>query len=185
MIAFRDNLPLVEFRDGRVLGFERDWLARSVAESARRAGYRKWWLAEHVTESIINFLRNDFGESVVTEMRLREALESVLEVIGYPDVAESLALLTPPARLSLVDLAHKAGTGYELVFFQLLRESLRELLTAQPDRVELVELQSCVKTLRAAKIWRADCALLLDEIVRFVQTEFDTSGADQVALQLT
>lgn len=185
MIAFRTNLPLVRFDDGRVINFDRQWLVRAVADAATRAGYQKWWLADHVTESVASYLKNDFHENIVGVDNLCDAVETVLKVIGYSDVATCFESPAPPVRLSLMTLARQAGTGYELAFFNLLRRTLRELLSDRPGRMELTDLQLCVKELRCAKVWRLDCSHLLAEIVRFVQLELDSSGAHHLEVQMS
>lgn len=185
MIAFRDNQPLIRFSDGRVIHFENKWLEREVIAAARRAGYSKWWLADHVTESVASYLKNDFAGTVVAIESLCSAVESVLSVIGYPDVATQFETPAPPARLSLIAIAREAGTGYELAFFSLLRRALRESLQAGPERMELTDLQPCVRELRAAKVWRLECSQLLSEIVRFVHQELDACNATHMEVQLS
>jgi len=185
MIAFRDSLPLIRFEDGRVINFERQWLVRAVVQAASRAGYDRWWLADHVTESVASYLKHDFSGNVVGVDSLCETVESVLRVIGYSDVATHFESPAPPVRLSLMTLARQAGTGYELAFFDILRRTLREILQDRPGRMELTDLQLCVKELRSAKVWRMDCAHLLAEIVRFVHLELDASGARQLEVQMS
>lgn len=174
MIAFRDNLPLVRFPDGQILPFERAWLSSSLARAADFAGYKKWWLVPHVTESVTNYLEQDFDESVVTTSRLEKAVQSVLQVIGYGDVAKHFRPAPPPVRISLAEIARDAGHGYELIFFELLRARLREAMDAHVERVEICDAHHCVKMLRSAKNWRRDCRGLLDEIVDFVREEANT-----------
>lgn len=171
MIGFQNNMPLVRFADGQVQPFERTWLAASLARAAERAGYKKWWLAPHVTESVTNYLEQDFDDSIVTIKRLEQAVQSVLQVIGYADVAGHFHPSPPPARISLAELARDAGHGYELVFFDLLRAKLREALDGKPERLEICDAHNGVKMLRSAKNWRRDCTGLLDEIVGFVREE--------------
>ncbi len=155
--------------------FERNWLAGSLAKAAEHAGYKKWWLAPHVTESVTNYLEKDFDESVVTINRLEKAVQSVLQVIGYADVAGHFHAAPPPARISLAELARDAGNGYELLFFDLLRARVRDALEAKAERLEICDAQRGVKLLRSAKNWRRDCSGLLDEIVSFVREELDGS----------
>ncbi len=175
MIALRDNFPLVRFDDGSVMNYDRAWLASSVARAAESAGYKKWWLANHVTESVSSFLQQDFDENVVTIGRLEKAVQSVLQVIGYSDVARCFQTLPPPVRASLADLARRAGHGYELAFFSLLRDFLRAIPDSESRQVELLDLHPCVKILRGAKAWRADCQQLTGEIVLFIRNELDRS----------
>ncbi len=175
MIALRDNLPLVRFNDGHVMNFERGWLSTALVRAAETAGYKKWWLADHVTESIANYLQQDFDENVVSIFRLEKAVQSVLQVIGYADVAKYFQTMPPPIRISLVDIARDAGHGYELVFFELLRMRLRGVIASSTLQVELCDLHHCVKLLRSAKNWRRDCSGLMGEIVSFVRGEVDMS----------
>ena len=154
--------------------FERNWLVGSLARAAENAGYKKWWLAPHVTESVTNYLEKDFGESVVTINRLEKAVQSVLQVIGYADVAGHFHVAPPPVRISLAEVARDAGHGYELAFFDLLRTRIREAVDDRTERLEICDAHRGVKLLRSAKNWRRDCSGLLDEIVTFVRTEVDS-----------
>jgi len=166
--------------------FERTWLVVSLAKAAENAGYKKWWLAPHVTESVTNYLEKDFGESVVTINRLEKAVQSVLQVIGYADVAGHFHAAPPPARISLVELARDAGHGYELVFFDLLRTRIQEAVDGKTERLEICDAHRGVKLLRSAKNWRRDCSGLLDEIVTFVRDEVDShSRPKELQVQLS
>lgn len=186
MIALRDNLPLVRFGDGRVMNFERGWLSTALVRAAETAGYKKWWLADHVTESVTSYLQQDFDDHVVTICRLEKAVQSVLQVIGYSDVASHFRTMPPPVRISLADIARDAGHGYELVFFDLLRTRLRSAMAEPTQQVELCELHRCVKLLRSAKNWRRDCSGLMGEIVTFVRDEVTLSErANELHLQLS
>lgn len=171
MIALRNNLPLVEMGNGRLIPFERNWIIRSVSLAATKAGYRKWWLSEHVVEAVTIYFQYEGMEPTLTEPQLSTAVSSVLQVIGYADVAGWFQLLPPPVHISLSELASRAGHGYELIFFDLLRSELRQVLRAGTSRIEFSDLRCCVKLLRSAKIWRRDCAGLSKEIVSFIRNE--------------
>jgi hypothetical protein len=186
MIALRDNYPLVRFQDGSVMNYDRAWLSSAVVRAAETAGYKKWWLTNHVTESISSFLKQEFDDNIVTISKLEKAVRSVLQVIGYADVAKCFETLPPPIRISLVDLARQADTGYELVFFEILRAKLQEVLDSRALQVELNGLHDCVKLLRSAKVWRNDCAGLMGEIVTFIRAELHASSrSKELNLQLT
>ena len=185
MISLPNNLPLVRFSDGQVIQFERGWLAGTLTRAAERAGYKKWWLAPHVTESVANYLEQDFSESIVAIGRLEKAVQSVLQVIGYADVAGHFCAVPPPTRISLVEVARAAGCGYELAFFDLLRSRLREALEAKVERLEICDAHSGIKILRSAKNWRRDCSGLLEEVVNFVRNEVDSSPGAELQMQLS
>ena len=169
MIALADNLPLVRLPDRRAVRFERAWLERAVAEAADHAGYSRWWLAPHVAESVTCYLENEFEENIIASQCLRTLVSSVLQVIGYPDVARGFRLPEPPVRISLTALAESAGAGFELAFFQQLDRALRDAISTRAARVELCDLAACVKRLRRARAWRKDCDQLRNEIVAHVR----------------
>lgn len=185
MISLPNNLPLVRFSDGQVIPFERRWLAGTLARAAERAGYKKWWLAPHVTESVTSYFEQDFTDNVVAVGRLEKAVQSVLQVIGYADVAGHFCAIPPPARISLAELAHAAGCGYELAFFDLLRTRLREAVAAKVERLEICDAHSGIKLLRSAKNWRRDCSGLLEEVVNFVREEVHSSSGAELQMQLS
>ena len=186
MIALKDSLPLVRFQDGSIMNFERAWLSSALVRAAETAGYKKWWLADHVTESVTSYLEQDYNENIVTICRIEKAVQSVLQVIGYADVARHFRTLPLPVRISLVEIARDAGEGYELLFFELLRSRLRGVIFSDAQQVELSDLHRCVKLLRSAKNWRRDCSGLRGEIVSFVRGELDLSHrSEDIHLQLS
>lgn len=169
MIALADNLPLVRLSNQRAVRYERVWLERAVAEAAEAAGYSRWWLAPHVAESVTCYLERDFDENVIASQCLRTLVSSVLQVIGYPEVARGFRLPDPPVRISLAAVAESAGSGYELAFFHELDLVLRSALATRAARLELCDLADCVKRLRRARGWGRDCAALRNEIVAHVR----------------
>jgi hypothetical protein len=171
MIALRDEMPLVQFDGGEVSAFDAGWLTRRLVHAAEKAGYPQWWLAEHVAASVSNYLRYRYPGNVLPALRLADAVSSVLQVIGYAEVAGHFDAGPPPARISLLELAKKAASGYELAFFELLGRNMQQLLAARALYFELYDLELSVKELRARKIWAQDCQTLRDEIVSFLRDQ--------------
>lgn len=171
MIALRDNLPLVQFPRGQALAFEREWLVQGLVRAAEKAGHRQWWLAEHVAESVTEFLRTQRTINVIAVERLAEAVRSALEVIGYAEVARHFLPGRPRVRVSLLAMAHEAGAGYELAFFELLRRRVFALVQDEDCDFELTGLEPCVKVLRARKLWSRECEALRSEIVLFTRMQ--------------
>ena len=171
MIAPRDEMPLVQFEGGEVSAFDSRWLTRRLVHAAEKAGYPQWWLAEHVAASVSNYLRYRFVGNVLTAPRLADAVSAVLQVIGYAEVASHFEPGPPPSRISLLELAKKAGAGYELAFFELLSRSMHQLLATRAAYFELFDLELCVKELRARRIWARDCQALRVEIITFLRDQ--------------
>jgi hypothetical protein len=169
MIALLDDLPMVRFVDGSTAPFQRDWLQRSLVTAARKAGYPQWWLAEHVAASVTEFLRTQREDSVLTVEALDRSVRQVLQVIGYAEVGRQFEVGRPMVKISLVELAQAAGTGYELAFFDLLGRRLDEVVRNEGGCFELFGLLRCVRMLRGRKTWSRDCDTLRDEIVSFTR----------------
>ncbi len=185
MIAFRDDLPLVKFNCGAVAAFERGWLVRSLVQAAHKAGYPQWWLAEHVAESVTSYLRQRFDAPVVAVPRLSKAVQAVLQVIGYAEVATHFVPEPPPVKISLPELVHAAGFGYELAFFELLGRTMNSAIAAKTTYCEIFGLERCVKQLRGKKVWSRDCDVLRSEIVTFVREQMSANPNDQLICSLS
>lgn len=177
MIAFPNDLPLIRLDDGDAVPFEPEWLTCSLARAARRAGLVQWWLAPHVTASVTEYLRADHHAPVIEATRLEQAVQAVLQVIGYAEVGRYFVVGRPVLAISLVDLVREAGTGYELAFFQLLERRLAVALGSHTPHFQLIGLDRCVRMLNARKVWSRDCASLQSEIVAFTR-EHTARAAD-------
>ena len=178
MIALLDGLPIVRLGDGTTAPFERNWLLRSLMSAARKAGYPQWWLAEHVAESVTDFFRTQREVMVLPVDGLTRSVRQVLQVIGYAEVGRHFEAGRPMVKISLVELAQAAGTGYELAFFDLLGRRLHEAVREGGACFELFGLERCVRLLRAKKLWSRGCDALRDEIVSFTREQTGSAFAN-------
>jgi hypothetical protein len=169
MVAFKEEFPYLRTDSGQLFEFNRDWLHAAITRAADEAGYPSWWLTDHVTESIAFYLRLRNDENVVAFSQLSQTVRYVLKVIGYKEIVPHFAPAPPPISISLLDIAHEAGTGYELAFFDLLEKRINLLVETGVDDLQLCSLQSCVKHLRGVKAWTRACDALREEIVCFVR----------------
>jgi hypothetical protein len=169
MVAFKEEFPYLRTDSGQLFEFNRDWLYAAIRRAADEAGYPSWWLTDHLTESIAFYLHLRNDENVVAFSQLSQTVRYVLEAIGYKEIGPHFAPAPPPISISLVDIAHKAGTGYELAFFDLLEKQINGLIETGADNLRLCSLQSCVKHLRGVKTWTRACDALREEIVCFVR----------------
>ncbi|MEI7957825.1 MAG: hypothetical protein WCI40_01855 [Verrucomicrobiota bacterium] len=185
MIALADGMPLVQLEEARVVAFQSDWIVRALAKAALKAGYQKWWLAENVTETVAHYLAAHYEANAISVPRLTQLIADVLQVVGYSEIAPHLILGMPGERLNLVELAREAGAGYELAFFNRLRDRLQTLIGAGTTDMDLVGLASCVKQLRARKSWSRSCDALQEEIVSFVRTQtLSAPTAQEISVQV-
>ena len=152
------------------------------ARAAERAGYKKWWLAPHVTESVTNYLEQDFDESVVADQTgSKKAVQSVLQVIGYADVAGHFCAVPPPGP----DLIGRTCPCRRIwLRTRLLRSAsfaLREALEAKVERLEICDAHSrnqapAVREELAPGLFRSS-----EEVVNFVRKELDSSSGRGIA----
>jgi len=133
MVAFKEEFPYLRCDSGQLFEFDRDWLHAAINRAADQAGYPSWWLTEHVTESIAFYLHLRNDENVVAFKQLQETVQYVLKAIGYKEIIPYFAPAPPPISISLIDIAHQAGSGYELAFFDLLEKRLNSLIETGVD----------------------------------------------------
>jgi hypothetical protein len=122
------------------------------------------------------YLSTTYEKNVISLKQLREIVLSVLQAIGYAEVALSLDTLHPLFELSLSELAKEAGPGYELAFFQLLKERIEPALSNRASNLDIYGLQSCVRHLQAVKTWSRNCSQLRIEIVDFLRAQLERAN---------
>lgn len=176
MIALRDSLPLLRQSENEHCAIRKEWICFCLFRAAEKAGHRRWWLAEHVTASVLYYLSKTYENNVVTPKQLRNIVVYALQAIGYAEIALRLDAVVPPFELSLSDLAEEAGPGYELAFFQLLRERIQSAFCDRTSSLEIYGLQSCVRHLQSAKTWSRGCSLLRSEIVNFLRAHLERAN---------
>src|SRR5438270_10093611 len=152
MVAFKEEFPYLRCDSGQLFEFDRDWLHAAINRAADKAGYPSWWLTEHVTESIAFYLHLRNDESVVAFSQLAETVQYVLKAIGYKEIIPYFRPAPPPISVSLIDLAHQAGSGYVLAFFDLLEKRINALIETGVDYLHLGSLQPCGTHLKSRKV---------------------------------
>ena len=125
-------------------------------------------------------------ESGIAELEITEGEEKVKIVKGGGmSVSQSpLAPAPPPISISLVDIAHQAGSGYELAFFDLLEKRLNSLIETGVDNLQLCSLQPCVKHLRCSRVWTRACDALREEIVCFIRERLTSTTSERLKCSL-
>src|ERR1700719_2863999 len=176
MVAFKEEFPYLRCDSGQLFEFDRNWLHAAITRAADKAGYPSWWLTDHVTETIAFYLRLRTDESVVAFSQLSQTVQYVLKVIGYKEIIPHFKPAPPPISISLLEIAHEAGTGYELAFFDLLEKRINSLIETGVDNLQLCSLQACVKNLRRTKMWTRACDSLRQDIVCFVPEKLTSTN---------
>jgi hypothetical protein len=163
VIALLDSIPVLRLDDGSIETIRHDWLCGCLARAAVKAGYTQWWLAGHVTESILCFLSGCYDKPAITISEL---------------IALKYETLEPPCVISLSDLAAEAGPGYELAFFQLLKDRMQPILSRRAPNINVLGLQNCVRFLQSVKTWSRGCSELRTEIVDFLRAQLEKDKSE-------
>ena len=185
MIAFRDNLPLVRLDDGRATAFEEGWLCQCLARAARRVGRRKWRLGADIARSVRLFLEKEFCEPSIDVENLSKTVCLVLESLGQGDISGSFRLSPPPTQIFLDEIVQASGEAGELLFFELLRQTVREAVPSSAEQVEVYSARSAIKDLQRTQRWSAQCALTLDEVISLLQHEITPLEGADLRIHLT
>ena len=128
MIALPSGLPFIRIGKDNLAVCEPQWL-QSTLESAAEKSSVPPWLAADVSRGVEAFLRNHYEGTVIDVDDLFDRIRKTLSGIGLENVADNLEATPPRVRISLSDLARKAGSGYELAFFDLLKSRFRSATT--------------------------------------------------------
>lgn len=183
MIALPTSLPLIKISQDNLAACDAEWLRRNLREAAARTEVPEWF-ADDVVSGVITFLRNHYEGSTITIESLYDRIRDTLENLGLNDLAEELTPTPPPLRISLTDLARKAGTGYELAFFQLLEQRFHSATSNGAEHVYFYDLRNCVQRLTAVRKWTKRCETLQNEITGFLEHEAQKAGKQNPRLSL-
>ncbi len=177
MISLPAQMPLLQVGPYEVVHYEKEWIQEAIMRAAEEAGHEKWWFAEDIAKGMILYLQKRFRRNTITLQELFDKIAKTLTTIGFSDVAEKLKPTPPPMRISLFEIAREAGSGYELVFFELLGKRLHDIKNLGVEIIQCSELKHCVKHLKAVQDWSRDCDILQSEIVDFVHQKTETIPA--------
>lgn len=135
-------------------------------------------LLQNAAAAVLHYFRIDQQRTSITAEEFSAALEKVLHGFGLKNLKAATPGAVRPPAIAEADLCALASDGFELLFFQRLREELRRQLQPGPQIVRFRGLHDCVKHLAGAKRWTQGCQSLHDQIVEFLRTSL---GAEHVA----
>jgi len=176
MIALPTAMPFIRIGDASLTVCQTEWLTKTLTDAAVGTNLPAW-LAEDISRGVENYLSNHFEGSVIDSADLFEQIGTTLARLGLGDVADNMDKTPPPLRISLTELARRAGEGYELAFFRLLDEQFQSAASGGAKRVECHGLQKCVRKLSSARKWSRRCDRLQREIERFLDCKIQQISA--------
>jgi len=166
-----------------VVHYDEAWVVDLIRRAAEDSGLNDAWIADDIARGILLYFKERFSQASISIEEFFQKIESTLRAIGFPDVAGNLKQSVPPARLSLCRVAEEAGEGYELFFFQLLHQRLREAEDRGTTQLLCSELRPAVARLCETKHWNRRCEALQSEILDFLSTSVSRqTDADGVTI---
>lgn len=172
MIALPQAMPFIRIGSSSLALCQADWITETLTKATAGTDVPSW-MAEDISKGVERFLTHHYRGSVIGSEELFDRIEKTLSNLGLDEVADNIDKTPPPVRISLSELARRAGSGYELAFFQLLDDQLRSAASGGASRVECHGLRTCVKRLSSSKKWSRRCDVLQSEITQFVDSTSD------------
>lgn len=167
MIALPHALPYIRIGSSSLALCQTEWLTETLTNAAHGTDVPDW-MARDISRGVESYLTNHYRGSVIDSDELFARIEKTLSSLGLNDVAANIDKTPPPVRISLNELARRAGSGYELSFFQLLAEQLDSALQGGALRVEFYGMRSCVKRMTSTRKWSSRCDQMRSEIADFI-----------------
>lgn len=163
MIAIPHHLPFVRVGENSLAPCKDDWIEQLMLDATHDTNVPQW-LALDISEGIQQYLKENYQGTVIESDELFLKISQTLTGIGMAEIAEKIDRSPPPIRISLSDLARRAGESYELAFFQLLEDKCQEVLDSGVCFVECHGLVNCVRTLKGSRRWNMSAEALKKEI---------------------
>ncbi|HRQ91193.1 MAG TPA: hypothetical protein PLA50_20555, partial [Bacteroidia bacterium] len=146
MISLPHALPYIRIGRSSLALCEPEWLSDTLTNAADGTDLPAW-MAQDISRGVEHYLMNHYKGTVIDSDDLFERIVRTLSSLGLDHVAAKIDKTPPPVRISLNELARRAGAGYELVFFRLLEDQLKAAANGGATVVEVHGLQSSVRRL--------------------------------------
>ncbi len=163
MISLPHHLPLVRVGSNCLAVCDDDWLEDKILDAAEGTDLPQWKV-EAISKGVYRFLSKSYKGTVIESDELIALIARLLESTGLGHVAARIDNSPPTVRISLSDLARRAGSTHDLAFFQLLEDKCREVLESGASSVICSGMERCIATLRSNRRWNMSDESLQQEI---------------------
>lgn len=163
-----------------MLDYGTEWIDTALLRAAKAADIGNFPIAEDIRCGIVAYLETKCRLSLLPLEDLFARVRTMLETVGCAHIARELKPLAPPVTISLALAAMEAGNGFELAFFETLRNELAELRRAGAEEIRFTGLKETAMILRGSHKWNRQCEAMLGEIETFLHA-WETEPAPQAA----
>lgn len=180
MISLPSELPYIRVGSCSLVLCEPEWLSTTLHRAANGTDVPEWIVSD-ISRGVENFLANHYKGTYIDSEDLFTRIAKTLSSMGLAHIAARIDRTPPPVRISMSELARRAGSGYELLFFQLLSDSIHSAVASGPQRVELHGMKSGIRRLMGARRWSERCELLREELNEYIleiKTEISTENPE-------
>lgn len=152
-----------------MLDYDTAWIDDAIVRAACDAGQHDFPFVTEIRTGITEYLESKCPLKLLALEELFDRVRRMLCQIGCDHIAANLRPAAPPVTFSLVETANQVGHGFELGFFEVLRQELDDLRNLGVRQIHFSGLRESVFILRGTCKWNRSCELLLREIEAFLQ----------------
>lgn len=168
MISLIGNRPALQIGRYQVIDYDTAWLDDAIRRAAAAADHEDFPFVADIRSGVVQYLETRCSLKLLHLEDLFERMRKMLIKIGCERIAEKLTPLAPPITISLVRAALEAGNGFELAFFETLRNELADLRAAGVEVIRFTGLRESSLILRGTSKWNKQCEAIFIEIEAFV-----------------
>lgn len=129
-------------------------------------------IVREAASAVVHYFKVELGREIVSIAEFSKALERVLNGLGF-----TVTSSTGPEDESVINVSNSdleeilinAREGFELWFFQKLREEFQRQIKNSPDVLKFRGLKRTVKQLVGVKRWGRRCEFMSDQIVGYLR----------------
>jgi hypothetical protein len=151
-------------------------------------------LITQAISAVVHYIKTDLKVDTIPADEFSTLLEAVLEGFGFVVKTKvkngngGPAIKTRKCErdnksteiINLQQVAEDVGYGYELFFFDRLRQTVAKSMLKRPHLLYLYGLRDCVRYLTGTRKWTPRCQKLSEEIVFFARIQFQQTCHDGI-----
>ena len=185
MICLVGNRPVLQVGNHQIAGYGIDWIETALNRASVAADRDDFPFIEDIRDGIVHYLEHKCSLRLLPIEDLYARVSRMLDRIGCSAISDHLKILTPPVTISLARVAREIPPGFELGFFQLLRNEVAALHNIGTEEVHFTEIREAALILVGSENWNPDCETFQRDILAFLEKTAERNSTPQSQLVLT
>ena len=185
MICLVGNRPVLQVGNHQIVGYGTEWIETALSRASVAADRDDFPFIEDIRDGIVHYLENKCSLRLLPIEDLYARMQRMLERIGCSAIGDHLKMLTPPVTLSLARTAREIPLGFELGFYQRLRNELNALHQLGTEEIHFTEIREATLLLVGSKRWNSSCERFQNDILNFLEKIAEQNSTPQSQLLLT